>query len=171
MGTRDQALFASISAVMDYLSWLGGQVDAEVADKISKYSGRRRLLKAALAWIEEYEQRLSKGMLEGTKHVSGLRDTKSVEIYGLKDTSSIHLRSPTFSFNLKGKDPKKVVEYLWDKHAVVASADSFYSRALRTYGAPLAIRASLAHYNTIQEIETFLSGLADAVRYFNAEAR
>ena len=63
MGTRDQALFASMVAVMDYLEWLGTVTEKEVRSKVDGYSGKRRLLKAALSWIEMYEQTLSNAML------------------------------------------------------------------------------------------------------------
>ncbi len=171
MGTRDQALFASITAVMEYLSWLGGEVEDEVRDSIANYTGRRRLLKAALSWIEKYEQTLSNAMLNGIEAVRGLNSLKGVEVYGLRNPSKTHLRVPTFSFNIVGADPRKVAEYMWDKHAVALLAEDnggFYSRALRTYGRSIAVRASPVHFNTVQEIAAFLSGLADAAEHFRA---
>jgi selenocysteine lyase/cysteine desulfurase len=122
MGTRDQALFASICAVTDYLNWLGGEVQDDVGGGLGKYSGRRRLLKAALTWIEQYEQTLSMTMLDGTENSPGLSKLRGLEVYGLKDTASIHLRCPTFSFNIKGADPKSVAEYLWKKDAITVFA-------------------------------------------------
>jgi selenocysteine lyase/cysteine desulfurase len=169
MGTRDQALFASISAVIDYLSWLGREVEEDVEDKVAAYSGRRRLLKAALSWIEKYEQTLSNAMLNGTDKVQGMNSMKRLELYGLKDPSTVDLRVPTFSFNIVGADPYKVAEYMWDKHSVAVLAEDnggFYSRALRTYGRSVGIRASPVHFNTIEEVETFLTGLNDAVEHF-----
>lgn len=109
-------------------------------------------------------------MLNGTEKVKGLNSMKGVEVYGLKDPSRIHQRVPTFCFNILGADPHKVAEYMWDKHAVALLAEDnggFYSRALRTYGRSVAVRASPVHFNTIREVEAFLSGLADAVNHFN----
>ena len=170
MGTRDQALFASMAAVMDYLEWLGTVTEKEVRSKVDAYSGKRRLLKAALSWIEMYEQTLSNAMLNGTEKVKGMNSMKGVEVYGLRDTSRIQQRVPTFSFNITGADPHKVAEYLWDKHAVAVLAENnggFYSRALRTYGKSVAIRASPLHFNTIEEVETFLLGLDETVKRFS----
>ncbi|HXZ98571.1 MAG TPA: aminotransferase class V-fold PLP-dependent enzyme, partial [Candidatus Acidoferrum sp.] len=73
LGTRDQALFASITAVMDYLSWLGSMVEHEVREEISGYAGRRRLLKAAISWIERHERTLSDAMLNGTREANGMQ--------------------------------------------------------------------------------------------------
>ncbi len=171
MGTRDQALFSSISAVMDYLNWLGSQVESQVRDKIGDYAGGRRTLKAALSWIEQYEQTLSNAMLDGINGVRGMRAMRGVEVYGVKDPSKIHLRVPTFTFNIVGADPFHVAQYLWDKHSVAVLAEDgggFYSRALQTYGKSVGVRASLVHFNTVQEVETFLRALDDTVKHFNA---
>jgi cysteine desulfurase family protein (TIGR01976 family) len=166
MGTRDQALFASVTAVIEYLTWLGGKVEKIVGEKVSTYSGNRRRLKAALTWIEEYEQTLSKAMLGGIADITGMSDIEGLNVYGLKDMSRVHLRSPTFSFNIKGADPKKVVEYLWTRHAIICFADDFYSRALKTYHVPTAVRTSLVHFNTLKEVERFLSSLHDTLNHF-----
>jgi selenocysteine lyase/cysteine desulfurase len=154
---------------MDYLSWLGNEVEKDVRDKIAAYAGRRRLLKAALSWIETYEQTLSNAMLNGTDKIQGMNSMRRLEVYGLKDPSRADLRVPTFSFNIVGADPHKVAEYMWDKHSVALLAEDnggFYSRALRTYGRSEAVRASPLHFNTINEVETFLTGLNDAVKHF-----
>jgi selenocysteine lyase/cysteine desulfurase len=169
MGTRDQSLFASISAVMDYLEWLGSNVQKQFEEKTAAYSGRRRLLKAALSWIEEYEQSLSLAMLQGTKDQEGLGSIDRVEVYGVTDPAKVNLRVPTFTFNIEGTDPRKVAEYLWDKHAIALIAENgggFYSRTLKTYGKSIAVRASPVHFNTIQEIGEFLRALKECVEHF-----
>jgi selenocysteine lyase/cysteine desulfurase len=170
LGTRDQALFASISAVMDYLSWLGSVVEDEVRDWISSYNGRIRLLKAAISWIEKYERTLSQSMLSGRGQIEGLRAIGKVELYGVKDPSKVHLRVPTFTFNVTDADPSNVAEYLWNKHAIAVLAEDgggFYSRALKTYGRSIAVRASPTHFNTVQEVDSFLSSLAETVTHFS----
>jgi selenocysteine lyase/cysteine desulfurase len=170
MGTRDQALFASITAVIDYLNWLGSRVECEVRDN-ADYAGRKRTLKAALSWIETYEQTLSKAMLGGTNGAQGMQTMKGLEVYGVKDPSKTHLRVPTFTFNIEGADPFQVAQYLWEKHSIAVLAEDgggFYSRTLRTYGKSVGVRASLVHFNTIQEVETFLHALDDTMKHFTA---
>jgi selenocysteine lyase/cysteine desulfurase len=171
MGTRDQALFASISAVMDYLNWLGSNVESEVRDEIAEYAGRKRALKAALSWIQKYERTLSNAMLGGINGAQGMQTMKGLEVYGVKDPSKTHLRVPTFTFNIVGADPLQVAQYLWDKHSIAVLAEDgggFYSRTLKTYGKSVGVRASLVHFNTVQEVETFLRALADTVKHFAA---
>jgi selenocysteine lyase/cysteine desulfurase len=170
LGTRDQALFASMTAVMDYLSWLGSMVEQEVRDEISSYAGRRRLLKAAMSWIEKHERTLSDAMLNGTSQADGMQAVREVDLYGVKDPSKVHLRVPTFTFNITDADPSNVAEYFWKKHAIAVLAEDgggFYSRTLKTYGKSIAVRASLAHFNTVQEVESFLSSLAETVKHFS----
>jgi cysteine desulfurase family protein (TIGR01976 family) len=170
LGTRDQALFASMTAVMDYLSWLGSMVEQEERDEISSYAGRRRLLKAAMSWIEKHERTLSDAMLNGTSQAGGMQAVRGVDLYGVKDSSKVHLRVPTFTFNITGADPSNVAEYFWKKHAIAVLAEDaggFYSRTLKTYGKSIAVRASLMHYNTVQEVESFLSSLAETVKHFS----
>ncbi|MGB9024138.1 MAG: aminotransferase class V-fold PLP-dependent enzyme [Candidatus Bathyarchaeia archaeon] len=171
LGTRDQALFASITAVMDYLSWLGSNVEQEVQDEISSYAGRRRPLKAAMSWIEKYERTLSVAILGGRNQARGMQAMRELEIYGTKDPAKAHLRVPTFTFNIVGADPEKVAEYFWNKHAIALLAEDgggFYSRTLKTYGKSIGIRASLVHFNTVQEVEGFLSSLAETVTHFGS---
>jgi len=171
MGTRDQSLFASITAVMDYLNWLGGEIEDQVKDKITAYGEKQRLLKAALYWIEEYERKLSKAMLDGTENAAGMNSMKGLEVYGMKNSERLNMRVPTFSFNIAGADPYEVAEYMWNKHSVALLAENnggFYSRALRTYGKTVAVRASPVHFNSIREVEHFLSGLSDALKHFRA---
>jgi selenocysteine lyase/cysteine desulfurase len=110
-------------------------------------------------------------MLSGAGGMEGLSDMKDVELYGPRGPERTDQRVPTFTFNIIDADPHEVAQYFWDKHAIALLAENsggFYSRTLKTYGKTIGVRASLAHFNTVQEIAGFLSGLADAVRHFKA---
>lgn len=173
MGTRDQSLFASISAVMGYFTWLGTRVEQEqrVARALGAYAGRRRLLKAALTWIEEYERELSVAMLGGTQGARGLPEIAGVEVYGITDVARVQSRVPTFTFNILGADPLEVAKYLWDRHAIAVLAEDhggFYSKTLNTYGKSIAVRASPVHFNTVEEVAKFLQAVEDAVEHFRS---
>jgi len=169
MGTRDQSLFASMSAVMEYLEWLGRKVESQVGEKVGPYSGRRRLLKAALTWIEDYERSLSVAMLSGTGGAEGLPSIDGLKVYGITDPAKVESRVPTFTFDLRKADSFELAKYLWDKHAIAVLAENgggFYSRTLKTYGKSIAVRASPVHFNTIEEIGTFLYAIKDAATHF-----
>ena len=169
MGTRDQSLFASISAVTEYFSWLGSRAGQE--QRLAGYAGRRRLLKAALMWIEGYERELSVAMLGGTQGARGLPEIAGVEVYGITDVARVPSRVPTFTFNILGADPLEVARYLWDKHAIAVLAEDhggFYSKTLSTYGKSIAVRASPVHYNTVEEIAKFLHAVEETAEHFRA---
>jgi selenocysteine lyase/cysteine desulfurase len=171
MGTRDQSLFASITAAIEYLEWLGGKVEGQVGKTADAYTGRRRMLKAALTWIENYEQELSVAMLRGTKDAEGLSTMGGIEMYGISDPSEVQSRVPTFTFNIASADPLEVAKYLWERHAIAVLAEDhggFYSRTLKTYGKSIAVRASPVHFNTLAEVGAFLAAVKDAVRYFGS---
>ena len=166
-GTRDHGLFAGISAVVDYLEWLGTKVEDYTKDKTSKYSGRRKSLKSALTWIQDYETKLTEAMLKGIDDIPGLAQLEDVELYGLNDHKQSHIKSPTFTFNVKNTTPKEICQYIFDKHAVaLLGPEDFYSRALQTYNTKVASRASLCHFNTFDEVKIFLNGIKDTVNHF-----
>jgi len=171
MGTRDQSLFASISAVMEYLEWLGERTESRVSESIEPYRGRRRLLKAALSWIENYERTLSSAMLGGIHGLEGLTSIRGIEVYGITDPAKVHQRVPTFSFNLHNADASDLAKFLWEKHAIALLAENgggFYSRTLKTFGKSIAVRASPVHFNTVDEVGVFLRALKDAAANFNS---
>jgi selenocysteine lyase/cysteine desulfurase len=171
MGTRDQSLFASISAVMEYLEWLGRKTESQVEDQIKSYSGRRRLLKAALSWIEDYERSLSVAMLGGTQGAEGLPSIHGVEVYGVTALTRVHERVPTFTFNIHNADALELAKYLWEKHAIAVLAENgggFYSLTLKTYGKSIAVRASPVHFNTVEEVGAFLQAVKDASAHFHS---
>jgi selenocysteine lyase/cysteine desulfurase len=123
-----------------------------------------------MSWIERYERTLSEAMLGGTSQADGMQAISELELYGVKDPSKVHLRVPTFTFNITGADPSNVAEYFWKKHAIALLAEDgggFYSRTLKTYGKSIAVRASLTHFNTLQEVESFLSSLAETLTHFS----
>src|SRR5205807_8569629 len=63
---------SSIKASIDYLASIGNQVGNFSQYDVTAYSGRRRDLKAALHWIEDYEQTLSHAM-RSEEHTSELQ--------------------------------------------------------------------------------------------------
>lgn len=167
-GTVDQGQFAAFTAVVEYLSWLGTQTMSSLGSEARQRLGsgqqlstRQRNVRAAMLWIEEYEKSLSRAMFDGVGGSPGILDIPHVTLYGPKSAEN---RSPTFIFNIDGVDYRETSKYIWDKYAVATLPDDFYSRALQTYGIEKAVRASLVHYNTVDEIATFLNGLADAAK-------
>jgi selenocysteine lyase/cysteine desulfurase len=158
-GTMDIAKFASIKAVVEYLVWLSHQVNDTYKGSFQQYSGRIRSLKVAMDAVEKYERELSKAMLLGSDETPGLTEMRHVEVYGITDVDRLDQRDPAFAFKVRGMEDIDVAKYLWDKHNVALRFGDLWNRSTRVFGVSSMLRASLTHYNTVEEIYTFLKGL------------
>ena len=158
-GTRNQATFAAISGVIDHFLWLSKQVQSSFDEQLMEYSSIKRSLKIAMNAIEEYESELSKAVLTGFEDVPGLLDIPEITIYGLTDLNRLDERDPTFAFELDNIAEGEVVKRLWEEGGIAARSGHYYSHAQEVYNKTKIIRISLVHYNTVEEIRTFLKAL------------
>jgi len=158
-GTLDQAKFASIEAVVQYLVWLSHQVSDTHKNAFKEYSGRVRNVKIAMDAIEKYERELSRAMLAGNDEVPGLAKMPHVTVYGIADVKRLDERDPAFAFKVRNMKDYDVAKYLWEKHNVAVRLGDLWNKAVKTLGVQTAVRASLVHYNTVEEVYAFLKGL------------
>jgi selenocysteine lyase/cysteine desulfurase len=106
--------------------------------------------------IRAYEARLSRAMLKV------LADAKAT-VYGIKDADSISHRTPTLCFNLPTVSPAQVTEQLARQNIAVRDGHMYSPRLMKRLGLETesgAVRASLVHYNTLEEVERFGRALA-----------
>jgi cysteine desulfurase family protein (TIGR01976 family) len=92
----------------------------------------------------------------GRRFLDGLPD--SVEVYGLPTMEG---RLPTFLLNVDGVPAREVAERMAERGYGVWHHDNWYSLGLREK-LPYpdeAVRVGLIHYNTVEEIDGFLSEL------------
>ena len=160
-GTRDQAMFAAIRGVIDHHQWLGEEVEDEFKGRFTRYPGRRRILKVAMAAIEEYERGISRAVLTGFEDTPGLADMPHIKVFGLTDPERIEERDPTFSFKVDGIPDGEVVERLWSRYGIAMRAEDYYSRVHEVYERPTLIRASFVEYNTLEEARLLLKALEE----------
>ncbi len=158
-GSRNQAMFASISGVMDHFQWLSEQVESQFEGKLTEYTGKKRAMKIAMHAIEQYEKGLSKIVLEGIDDIPGLLKIPNVKVYGVTDVNRLDERDPTFAFTVDGIPHEEVIKYLWEEGGIATRAANFYSYAAEVYNQLNFIRISLVHYNTVDEVCTFLKTL------------
>lgn len=148
VGTFIYENVAGMRAAIDYLAGLGEPANG---------SPRKRLLNA-MASIRDYEATLSAAMIEGIASVKGAR------IYGVREPSVTQQRVPTFCFNLQDVPPASVASALADKGIAVRDGHMYSPRLMRRLGLSPgqgAVRASLVHYNTRQEIARFVTALEE----------
>jgi len=150
VGTFVYENVAGMDAAVRYLENLGRGVDPGV-------SSRRAALVASMEAIRKYEARLSRAMLD-------VLASANATVYGITARDEIARRTPTLCFNLPAVSPAKVTEGLAEKNIGVRDGHMYCPRLMTRLGLPLesgAVRASLVHYNTMEEIRRFGSALAE----------
>ncbi len=149
IGTYIYENVAGMDAAVQYLEELGRAVNPAAAS-------RRAALVSAMESIRDYEALLSRAMLEALSRVNAT-------VYGIADTGQLSLRTPTLCFNLPGTSPAKVTEMLAQNNIGVRDGHMYSPRLMKRLGLAKesgAVRASLVHYNTLEEVENFQRALA-----------
>ncbi len=152
LGTRDTGAYATFSDVVDYFVWLGGH--------FTDSDDRRRRIEAAGQAIHAHEKALTDAMLHGTGNLKGLTELPGVGIIGGADNP---LREGLVCLTVAGKDAVDVVAALREQGIRVHTrkADHYSGNVLEPLGLPSAVRVSLCHYNTREEVALFLAAMAE----------
>jgi cysteine desulfurase / selenocysteine lyase len=152
MGTRDTGSYATFSDVVRYFEWLGQQVSDE--------TGPRAQIEAAGAAIHDHEKQLTDAMLFGTGNLAGLADLPDVTILGGTENPN---REGLVCFALKSVPAAKIVEQLNAQgiRTHLRKADHYSGNILTPLGLDAAVRVSLCHYNTLDEVRAFLTAIKD----------
>ncbi len=92
----------------------------------------------------------------GERFLGGL--PASVYLYGLRGMDG---RVPTFCFNIPGQTPEEVATFLAERDLAVWHGDYYAVETMKHLGlAEGAVRAGIVHYNTEDEVDRLLEGLA-----------
>ena len=111
----------------------------------------------ALGWdaIGEREDTLAAHALRSLDEIPGLA------VYGRAAR-----RCPVFSFNLGRVHAHDLAQYLDSRGIAVRAGHHCAQPLMRKLGIPAALRASLAFYNTEEEIDRLAEGVAGAARFY-----
>jgi cysteine desulfurase family protein (TIGR01976 family) len=140
---------AGMDAAISYLESLAGAASGAPA------TSRRARLSLAMECISAYEESLSLEML----HV--LREAGAT-VYGVVSKDCLRDRVPTLCFNLPGVTPAKVTETMAREGIGIRDGHMYAPRLMKRLGLPVetgVVRASLVHYNALDEIGRFGSVL------------
>ena len=119
---------------------------------------RRPSLVRAMEAVREYEVSLSRAFLDKLGRMG------RVTVYGLRDPELVRDRVPTFCFNIEGISPAVVSTRLAEQGIGVRDGHMYSPRLMNRLGLTKdtgAVRVSLVHYNTEEEIQIFASALAE----------
>lgn len=104
--------------------------------------------------IAEYERTLSRALLD---EIGG---THGVTIHGVTDRDRLYERVPTLAFSVAGISASHIAEGLASRDIGVRSGHMYSPRLLARLGLPDGVvRASLVHYNRVEEIVRFRDSL------------
>jgi len=149
---------AGMDAAVRYLETLGRDMTGN--DQAEKPESRRAALRRAFKSIRNYEESLSLAMLQV------LNDCGAV-VYGVAEKNRTHERVPTLCFNLPDMSPATVTEGLAKRNIGVRDGHMYSPRLMKRLGLAQesgAVRASLVHYNTLEEVQKFGGALSEMTR-------
>jgi selenocysteine lyase/cysteine desulfurase len=149
---------AGMAAAITYLEALGANQSGE--DENVTPASRRADLVRAMSFIREYETVLSFEMLETLRSAGAI-------LYGVDDPARLTERVPTFCFQLPHVRPALVTQAMSEHGIGIRDGHMYAPRLMKRLGVSLEAgvnRASLVHYNTVQEIQEFGKVLRDMVR-------
>ena len=159
LGSPTPGNFAAMSAVVDYVCWIGGHF----TDKTE----RRQLFAAGMERIHLQERALLWRMLEGSDKVPGLRHIPGVKVY--VDTEDLSCRDLIVAMSIDGIDLSRCVQEYQKRGVTVFERlnTSVYSkRIVEAIGIEGAIRVSPLHCHTVEDIDRYLEITQELAKEF-----
>jgi cysteine desulfurase family protein (TIGR01976 family) len=141
---------AGMDAAVRYLEGIGRSTAGNITAHQTS-PDRRADLVAGMTAIRGYELELARAML-------GELTSSGANIYGVADEGCLEQRVPTFLFNIANRHPRSVVEQMAGREIGIRDGHMYAPRLMNRLGLSLesgAVRASLVHYNTLEEVGRF----------------
>lgn len=159
LGTYPHANFAAMSAMVDYVCWLGRHfTDSE---------SRREQYVVGFEHAHAHEASLLERMLEGSEGTPGLRHIEGVEIYF--DNPEVTERDLVVAMGIKGMDYTKLREEYYERGVLVFERinTSLYSkRIVESLGRSGLVRVSPLHCHDFSDIDRYLKVTAEIAEKF-----
>ena len=159
LGTFPHPNFAAISAVVDYVCWLGRHFTDE--------QDRRKLFVCGMKHIHQQEHSLLIHMLEGTSEIPGLRHIPGVEVY--LDSPDTVDRDLISAIGIQGLDYTQATAEYYKRGITVFERvrSSLYSkRIVESLGLTGVIRVSPLHCHGPADIEDFLKVTTELAKQY-----
>jgi selenocysteine lyase/cysteine desulfurase len=111
--------------------------------------------------MQRYEQTLALELIRGLRELPGAR------IYGITADSQMRHRVSTVSFTLQQKAPRQIAAELAKREIYVWSGDFYALDLVQKLGLADSgglVRVGPVHYNTVKEVQRFLSTMREIAR-------
>jgi len=158
-GTKPFELIAGLGGTIRYLEKVGITQGGAPGLPGQDDEFRRSRLQAAMAATRRYETQLGSALLERISAVRGVR------IYGITDPARAKERCPTVAFTLASHRPAEIARFLGERGIYVRNGDHYAYELHRALGLVEGgtVRASVGHYNTLDEVERLGAALDELV--------
>ena len=159
LGTFPHPNFAAITAVVDYVCWLGS--------KFTDATGRRELFVEGMNRIHLQEHSLLIHMMEGTPEVPGLRHIPGVTVF--LDSADDVDRDLISAVGINGMDLTQAVAEYYKRGVTVferVNTSMYSKRIVESLGLTGTIRVSPLHVHDTNDIDDFLKVTAEIAREF-----
>ncbi len=160
LGTFPHSNYASVTALVDYVCWLGSH--------FSKSKDRRELFVEGMTQIHLQEHSLLIHMMEGTDELPGLRHIPGVQVF--LDSEDTVARDLISAIGIEGLDFTQAVREYYKRGVTVFERvnTSIYSkRIVESLGLNGAIRVSPLHCHDTSDIDDFLRITAEIAETFS----
>lgn len=151
-GAQPYELIAGVNAALEYLRGIGRR-HPELRSDFPQFSGRRLDFKVAMSAIEQYESSLTWYAIEQ------LQRRPHLKLWGITDRDQAEFRAPVVAISLANTPANEIATFLGERGLYIWSR-SVYSISLserlgleQTGG---FLRLGILHYNTVEEVDTFL---------------
>ena len=152
-GTLNHECIAGIAACVDYLSDLGRRANPSA-------SARRAAVLAAFEAIQKHERGLMESLIPGVLAIPGLK------LYGISDPKRYDQRCPTIAARIKGHTPLDLANQLGERGFFTWDGNYYalnLTERLDVEKDGGFLRIGLAHYNTKEEVDRFITTLREIV--------
>jgi cysteine desulfurase family protein (TIGR01976 family) len=153
-GTYAYENVAGMDAAVQYLAAIGRILSGDAGETSTRSSVRH-----GMDAIAAYERTLSAAMLDALESIPG------VTVHGVTDRARLGERVPTMCFTVDGVASATIAEELSARDIGARSGHMYSPRLIDRLGLSSggAVRASLVHYNTVEEVARFREALAQIV--------
>jgi len=154
-GTYSYEAVAGMDAAIEYIEELG-RLSSDLPLAPQDSVGRRGDVRRGMQAIRHYEREVTGELLRQVGEISG------VKVHGIGGHHFDAYRTPTLCFSVQGHSPPEVSRLLGERGISVRDGHQHCPRLMRALGLSEnegAVRASLVHYNTFEEVGRFAEAL------------